>query len=106
MCLKILWKGTRDTITNDVDQNKHVNYDNGLGAKFLQAVVAVREAIYHTSSYQSNYELNAILQRDIGLEKMSFKFYHRGILGDFPHVPEGIQVLPKQLCYLSLFHND
>ena len=62
--------------------------------------MAARASVYHTSSYKSSVELKAILQRDIGLSKMSYKFYHRGVLGDTPTVPEGIEVRAVLIVYL------
>lgn len=91
MCLKMLWKGTRQPLT-DVDLNNTSHYHSGFGVKFFEAVMAARASVYHTSSYKSSVELKAILQRDIGLGKMSYKFYHRGVLGNTPTVPEGIEV--------------
>ena len=91
MCLKKLWKGTRQPLT-DVDLNNTSHYYSGFGVKFFEAVMAARASVYHTSSYKSSVELKAILQRDIGLSKMSYKFYHRGVLGNTPTVPEGIEV--------------
>jgi hypothetical protein len=91
MCLKMLWKGTRQPLT-EVDLNSP-SYHSGFGVKFLEAVMAARESVYHTSSYKSSVELKAILQRDVGMGKMTYKFYHRGVLGDSPTVPEGIEVM-------------
>jgi hypothetical protein len=91
MCLKMLWKGTRQPLT-DVDLNSPY-YHSGFGVKFLEAVMAARASVYHTSSYKSSVELKAILQRDVGMGKMTYKFYHRGVLGDSPTVPEGIEVM-------------
>jgi hypothetical protein len=87
----MLWKGTRQPLT-DVDQNNTSHYHSGFGFKFFEAVMAARASVYHTSSYKSSVELKAILQRDVGLGKMSYKFYHRGVLGNTPTVPEGIEV--------------
>jgi hypothetical protein len=87
----MLWKGTRQPLT-DVDLNNTSHYHSGFGVKFFEAVMAARASVYHTSSYKSSVELKAILQRDIGLGKMSYKFYHRGVLGNTPTVPEGIEV--------------
>ena len=91
MCLKMLWKGTRQPLT-EVDLNSPY-YHSGFGVKFLEAVMAARASVYHTSSYKSSVELKAILQRDVGMGKMTYKFYHRGVLGDSPTVPEGIEVM-------------
>jgi hypothetical protein len=74
----------------------------GFGVKFLEAVMASRAAIYHTSSYKSNVELKALLQRDVGVSKMSYKFYHRGVLGNTPTVPEGIEVITTFTCISTI----
>ena len=91
MCLKMLWKGTRQPLT-DVELNSPSYYHSGFGVKFLEDVMASRASIYPTSSYKISVEQKAILQRDVGLGKMSYKFYHRGVLGNTPTVPEGIEV--------------
>ena len=90
-CLKMLWKGSSDPLC-EVDCNKPSYSPSGFGIKFLEAVIAARESVYHSSSYKSSFELKSLLQRDVGLTKMSYKFYHRGILGNPPDVPEGIEV--------------
>ena len=92
MCLKMLWKGTRQPLT-DVDLNNTSHYHSGFGVnKFFEAVMDARASVYHTSSYKSSVELKAILQRDVGTGKMTYKFYHRGVLGNTPTVLEGIEV--------------
>ena len=99
MCLKMLWKGTRQPLT-DVDLNSP-SY-SGFGVKFLEAVMAARASVYHTSSYKSSVELKAILQRDVGMGKMTYKFYHRGVLGNTPTVPEGIEVRTEFTCISTI----
>ncbi len=91
MCLKMLWKGTRQPLT-DVDLHNPSYYHSGFGVNFLEAIMAARASVYHTSSYKSNVELKAILQRDVGLSKISYKFYQGGVLGNTPTVPERIEV--------------
>ncbi len=100
MCLKMLWKGTRQPLI-DVELNTP-NYHSGLGVKFSEAVMASRAAICHTSSYKSSVELKALLQRDDGMSKMSYKFYHRGVLGNTPIVPEGIEVRTTFTCISTI----
>ena len=73
--------GTRQPLTH-VELNKPSYYHSGFGVKFLESIMAARASIYHTSSYKSNFELKALLQRDVGISKMSYKFYHRGVLGN------------------------
>ena len=100
MCLKMLWRGTRQPL-NDVELSSP-NNDSGFGVKFLEAVMAARASIYHTSSYKSSVELKALLQRDVGVSKMSYKFYHRGVLGNTPTVPEGIEVITTFTCISTI----
>ena len=76
--MKMLWKGTREPLV-DVERNSLSYYHSGFGDKFLEAVMAARASIYHTSSYKSSVELKALLQRDVGMSKMSYKFYYSGV---------------------------
>ena len=61
-----------------------------------------RASIHHTSSYKNNVELKAILERGVGIRKMSYKFYHRGVLGNKPNVPEGIDIRAVFNCFVYL----
>ena len=97
MCLKIMWKGTRQPLT-DVELNGPLYYHFGFGVKFLESVMTARASIYHTSSYKSSVELKALLQRDVGIRKMSYTFYHRGVLGNTRTVPKGIEVRTVLTC--------
>jgi hypothetical protein len=97
----MLWRGTRQPL-NDVELYSPSYYQSGLGVKFLEAVMAARASIYHTSSYKSSVELKALLQRDVGVSKMSYKFYHRGVLGNTPTVPEGIEVITTFTCISTI----
>ena len=100
MCLKMLWRGTCQPL-NDVELSSPNNH-SGFGVKFFEAVLAARAAIYHTSSYKSSVELKALLQRDVGVSKMSYKFYHRGVLGNTPTVAEGIEVITSFTCISTI----
>ena len=64
--------------------------------------MAARASIYHTSSYKSNVELKALLQRDIGMRKMSYTFYHRGVLGNTPFFRERIEVRSVFTCVSTI----
>jgi hypothetical protein len=99
----MLWKGTRQPLT-DVELNTPSYYHSGFGVKFLEADMALRASIYHTSSYKSNVDLKVILQRDVDMSKiiMSYKFYHRGILGNTPTVLEGIEVRTVFTCVSTI----
>jgi hypothetical protein len=101
MCLKMVWKGTRQPLT-DVELDSPSYYHSGIGVKFLEVVMVARASIYHTSSYKSNVELKAILQRDVGMSKMSYKFYHRGVLGNTPIVPKRIEVRTVLICVSTI----
>ena len=102
MCLKMLWRGTRQPLI-DVELNSP-NYPSGFGVKFFEAIMVARASNYHTSSYKSSVELKALLQRDVGMRKMSYKFYHRGVLGNTPTVPEGIEVRTVFTCISNIFN--
>ena len=93
----MLWKGTRQPLT-DVELNNSSYYHSGFGVKFLESDIAARASIYHTSSYKSSVDLKALLQRDVGISKMSYTFYHRGLLGNTPSIPEGIKVGTVLTC--------
>ena len=97
MCLEMFWKGTRQPLI-DVERNSLSYYHSGFGVKFLEAFMAARASIYHTSSYTSSFEQKALLHRDVGIIKMSYKFYHRGVLGNTPTVLEGIEVRTVLTC--------
>jgi hypothetical protein len=64
--------------------------------------MAARTSIYHTSSYKSNIELKELLQRDVGISKMSYTIYHRGILAYKPNVRERIEVRTVFTCLFLL----
>jgi hypothetical protein len=98
----MLWNGTCQPLT-DVELNNPSYYHSGLGVKFLEVAMAARASIYHISSYKSNVELKALLKRDIGMSKMSYTFYrHRGVLGNTPIVPEGIEVRTVLTCVSAI----
>ena len=101
MCLKMLWKGTRHPLT-DVELSSPSYCHSGFGVSVLEAIMAAISWNYHTSSYKSNVELKALLQRDVGLSKMSYKVYHRGGLGNTPTVPKGIEVRTILTCVYTL----
>jgi hypothetical protein len=66
--------------------------------------MAARASISHTSSYKSNFELKALfIQRDVGISKMAYKFYHRVILGKTPTVLEEIEVRTVFTCLYCIF---
>jgi hypothetical protein len=65
--------------------------------------MAARALIYDTSSYKSNVELKGLLQSDVGISKMSYKFYHRGVLGNTQTVPKGIEVRTKNRINLFIY---
>ena len=68
------------------------NLDTGFRKIFLEANIFARKKIYHTPSFKSSVELKALLKEDVGMEKMFYKFYHHGELGDSPNVPTRIEV--------------
>jgi hypothetical protein len=70
--------------------------------------MAGRASIYHTSSYKSNFELKALLQRDVGIymNEMSYKFYHRGVLGNTQTAIEGIEVRTVLTCVYTRFNTQ
>jgi hypothetical protein len=47
----MLWKGTRQPLT-DVERNILSYYHSGFGVKLLEAVMAAKASIYHTSPYK------------------------------------------------------
>jgi hypothetical protein len=91
-CLRTLWRGKRDPFADVCSNVPSTHIQEGFGKKFLEAVLAARRGVYHTDAYSSSFELKSLLQRDLRIGKMNFKFYHTGILGDSPSVPEGIEV--------------
>ena len=91
-CLKVLWRGRSDEEDEQEGSTNKLISKGGFGRKFLEAVIYARQQVYNTDSYKSTCELKSLLQKDIGIRKTFYKFYHHGKLGDAPQVPEGIQV--------------
>jgi len=58
---------------------------------FLEVVIVARQNIYHASLYKSNVELKSLLQKDVGISKMFYKFYHHEKLENSPNVSKGIE---------------
>jgi hypothetical protein len=91
-CLKISWRGKDDNLDEHDGNVQVASLKHDFGKKFLEDVIVAIQNTYHTSSYKSSVELKAILQKDVGINKMFYKFYHHGKLGDSPNVPCGLMV--------------
>lgn len=98
-CLKTLYEGSTHTGVKSLYGWTGCEQE-GYGKKFLDAVIAARQAVYVCNQNHSSGELTRLLTKDLSnseVGKIEYRFYHQGMLGDAPAVPIGVRVSRQRI---------